>query len=120
MDARRGYATVGAARLENGHGFDRPEIKADRASHTQAKGHLEQTPGRGAEGEGEMTQGRGRVILSRAWTPEEDVRLRRLAEDGRSAAVIAERLKGSRGSVYMRMRKLGIRLRRTGRKAKGK
>jgi hypothetical protein len=61
----------------------------------------------------------GRVIPSRAWTPEEDGRLRRLAEDGRSAAVIAERLKRSRGSVYMRVRKLGIRLRRTGRKAKG-
>ena len=26
------------------------------------------------------------------WTPEEDVRLRRLAEEGRAAAVIAERL----------------------------
>jgi hypothetical protein len=48
MDARGGRATVGAAGLENGHGFDRPEIKTDRASHTQAKGHLEQTPaGRG-------------------------------------------------------------------------
>jgi hypothetical protein len=70
------------------------------------------------EGEEEMTQ--GRVILSRAWTPEEDGRLRRLAEDQRSAAVIAERLKRSRGSVYMRLRKLGITLRRTGRKVKGK
>jgi hypothetical protein len=55
MDARGGRAIVGAARLENGHGFDRPEIKTDRASHTQTKGHVEQTPtGRGAEGEGEI------------------------------------------------------------------
>jgi hypothetical protein len=37
-----GRATLGAARLENGHSFDRPEIKTDRASHTQAKGDLEQ------------------------------------------------------------------------------
>jgi DNA-binding CsgD family transcriptional regulator len=65
-----------------------------------------------------MTQ--GRVIPSRAWTPEEDGQLRRLAEGGRSAAAIAERLKRSRMSVYMRVRKLGIRLRRTGRKGKGK
>ena len=45
MDARGGHATLGAARLENGQSFDRPEIKTDRASHKQAKGHLEQTPG---------------------------------------------------------------------------
>jgi hypothetical protein len=42
MDASGGRATLGAARLENGHCFDRPEIKTDRASHTQAKGDLEQ------------------------------------------------------------------------------
>jgi hypothetical protein len=65
-----------------------------------------------------MTQGRD--IPSRRWTPEEDIRPRRLAEVGRSAAVIAERLKRSRLSVYMRVRKLGIRLKRTGRKAKRK
>jgi hypothetical protein len=64
-----------------------------------------------------MTLGRS---SSRPWTPEENGRLRRLAEDGRSAAVIAERMKRSYMSVYMRVRKLGIRLRRTGRKAKGK
>ena len=53
MDARGGRATVGTARLENGHGFDRPEIKTDRASHTQTKGHLEQTPaGRGLRAKG--------------------------------------------------------------------
>ena len=45
MDARGGHATLGAARLENGQSFDRAEIKTDRASHKQAKGHLEQTPG---------------------------------------------------------------------------
>jgi hypothetical protein len=60
----------------------------------------------------------GPLIPSTRWTPEEDGRLRRLAKDGRSAAVIAERLKRSRLSVYMHVRKLGIRLRRTGRKAK--
>jgi len=44
MDTCGGRATVGAIRLENGQSFDRPEIKTDRASHAQAKGHLEQTP----------------------------------------------------------------------------
>jgi hypothetical protein len=48
MDTCGGRATFGAIRLENGQSFDRPEIKTDRASHAQAKGHLEQTPaGRG-------------------------------------------------------------------------
>jgi hypothetical protein len=43
MDARRGRATFGAARLENGNSYGRPEIKTYGASHTQATGHLEQT-----------------------------------------------------------------------------
>jgi hypothetical protein len=73
-----------------------------------------------AEGEGEMTK--GPLIPSTRWTPEEDARLRRLVEDGRGAAVIAERLKRSRGAVHNRVRKLGITLRRgePGLKAKGK
>jgi hypothetical protein len=56
------------------------------------------------------------------WTPEEDVRLRRLAEEGRGAAVIAERLKRSRAAVYARAAKLGITLKWAGAglKAKGK
>jgi hypothetical protein len=62
----------------------------------------------------------GRVIPSRAWTPEEGRRLRRLAEDGRSAAVIAERLKRSRGAIYNCARKLGVELKRLRRKAEGK
>jgi DNA-binding Lrp family transcriptional regulator len=44
------------------------------------------------------------------WTSEEDNRLRALAEDGRSAAVIAERLKRSPSVVYKRARKLGVAL----------
>jgi hypothetical protein len=32
MDARGGRATSGAARIENGQTFDRPEIKTDRVS----------------------------------------------------------------------------------------
>jgi hypothetical protein len=43
MDARRGRATSGAARLENGQTFDCPEIKTDRVSNSQATVHLEQT-----------------------------------------------------------------------------
>src|ERR1700730_10886869 len=43
MDARGGRATSGAARIENGQTFDRPEIKTDRVSNSQATGHLEQT-----------------------------------------------------------------------------
>ena len=39
MDARGGRATSGAARLENGNSFGRPETKAHRASHTQATDH---------------------------------------------------------------------------------
>jgi hypothetical protein len=56
------------------------------------------------------------------WTPEEDHRFRALAEAGRSAAVIAERLKRSQVAIYNRAKKLGLTLRRAerGRKAKGK
>jgi hypothetical protein len=54
------------------------------------------------------------------WTPEEDVRLRRLAEEGRAAAVIAERLKRSPAAVYARATRLDITLKwaRAGLKAK--
>ena len=51
-------------------------------------------------------------IASPRWTPEEDNRLRRLAEEGRSAAVIAERLKRKVTAVWSRAEKLGIPLRR--------
>jgi hypothetical protein len=55
------------------------------------------------------------------WTSEEDVRLRRLAEEGRTAAVIAERLKRSRAAVYKRAKTIGVALKVVGRglKAKG-
>ena len=64
----------------------------------------------GAEGEGEMIK--HPRIASPRWTPEEDNRLRRLAEEGRSAAVIAERLKRKVTAVWSRAEKLGIPLRR--------
>jgi hypothetical protein len=44
MDARGGRATSGRARFENGQSFDRPEIKTDRVSNSQATVHLEQAP----------------------------------------------------------------------------
>jgi hypothetical protein len=59
MDARGGRAAFGAARLENGQSLDRPEIKTDRVSHSQATVHLEQTPAggsSGAEGEDQMSK----------------------------------------------------------------
>jgi hypothetical protein len=55
-----------------------------------------------------------------AWTPEEDARLRRLAEEGRNSAVIAERLKRTRASVLSRASTLGIAVKRSVRKAKPK
>src|SRR6266566_1946100 len=39
--------------LENRQTFDRPEIKTDRVSNSQATGHLEQTPARRAGAEGQ-------------------------------------------------------------------
>jgi hypothetical protein len=53
MDARGGRATSGAARIENGQTFNRPEIKTDRVSNSQATGHLEQTRDGRDRGEGE-------------------------------------------------------------------
>jgi hypothetical protein len=60
-------------------------------------------------------------IASPRWTAEEDNRLRALAEDVRSVAVIAERLKRSSAAVYKRARKLGVVLKMVGLglKAKG-
>ena len=46
------------------------------------------------------------------WTAEEDERLRRLANEGRSAAVISERTKRSVDAVLARANKLGIAIRR--------
>jgi hypothetical protein len=54
------------------------------------------------------------------WTPDEDARLRRLAEEGRTSAVIAERLKRSQAAIYMRAKKLGVTLKRPMREAKEK
>ena len=68
-------------------------------------------------------EGQGKVTASRTiqpWTPEEDVRLRRLAEEGRSAVVIAERLKRSPAAVYKRAKTLGVALKVVGRRPKAK
>jgi hypothetical protein len=54
------------------------------------------------------------------WTPDEDARLRRLAEEGRTSVVIAERLKRSRSSVLGRAKTLGIEVKRAVRKTKRK
>jgi hypothetical protein len=51
-------------------------------------------------------------IASTRWTPEEDDRLHRLAKEGRSAAVIAERMKRSVESIKSRAHGLGISLKR--------
>ena len=53
-------------------------------------------------------------IASPRWTAEEDNRLRVLAEGGRNAAAIAERLKRSQSAVYKRARKLGVVLKMVG------
>jgi hypothetical protein len=60
------------------------------------------------KGEGKMKQ--PPEIPGSRWTPEEDNRLRALAEDGRNAAAIAERLKRSQSAVYKRAVKLGVTL----------
>jgi hypothetical protein len=44
MDARRGRATFGTARLQDGQSLDRQEIETDSVSNSQATEHLEQTP----------------------------------------------------------------------------
>jgi hypothetical protein len=70
-------------------------------------------------------QGYGRMkqpprIAGLRWTPEDDNRLRALAENGRSAAVISERLKRSPAAVYKRAKNLGIKVVGIGLKAKRK
>jgi hypothetical protein len=52
------------------------------------------------------------LIANPRWTAEEDDRLRRLAEEGQSTAVIAERLKRKITAVWSRAYKLGISLKR--------
>jgi len=56
------------------------------------------------------------LIASPNWTMEEDARLRRLAEEGRSTAVIAERLKRGEDAVRSRATRLRISLRRIAKK----
>jgi DUF3860-like len=53
MDTRRGRATSGAARFENGQSLDRPEIEPDSVSDIEATEHLEQTQPRRDRPEGE-------------------------------------------------------------------
>lgn len=55
-----------------------------------------------------------RLIASPRWTLEEDDKLRRLAHEGRSAAVIAGQMNRSISSIYSRANKLGIPLARPG------
>lgn len=50
------------------------------------------------------------LVANPRWTPEEDDRLRRLVEEGRSALVISERLKRSQPAIYTRAKKLGVNL----------
>jgi hypothetical protein len=65
MDARGGRATSGAARFENGQSPNRPEIKTDRVSNSQATVHLEQTQARRDRAKGEeMTNMHDEVISS--------------------------------------------------------
>jgi hypothetical protein len=56
------------------------------------------------------------------WTPEDDRRFRALAAEGRSVAVVAERLKRSQEAVHKRAQKLGVTFKRVALrlKAKGK
>jgi hypothetical protein len=75
---------------------------------------------------GRPSQAKGKWMMMTAgwtiqcWTPEEDVRLRRLAEEGRGAAVITARLKRSRAAIYARAAKLGITLKWAGAGLKAK
>jgi hypothetical protein len=48
------------------------------------------------------------LVASWHWSPEEDERLRRLAEEGRSVVTIGERLKRSKGAVYKRAQILNV------------
>jgi DNA-binding Lrp family transcriptional regulator len=55
-----------------------------------------------------------RPLTPPRWTSGDDYRLRALAEDGRRASVIAERLKRSPDAVYARAKKLGAALKIVG------
>jgi hypothetical protein len=59
MDTRGGRTTSGAARLENGQAFDRPKIKTDGVSNSQATEHLEQTRASRDRAEGEEVRSKG-------------------------------------------------------------
>jgi hypothetical protein len=48
------------------------------------------------------------LIASPRWTPEEDDRLKRLAEEGATASAIAERLRRTRAAIYTRAKKLDV------------
>jgi hypothetical protein len=58
------------------------------------------------------------LIANPRWTPDEDDRLRRLIEEGRSAAVVSERLKRSQPAIYTRAKKLGINLQWKGKRGR--
>jgi hypothetical protein len=48
------------------------------------------------------------LIASPRWTPEENDRLRRLAENGATASTIAARLNRTRAAIYTRAKKLDV------------
>ena len=58
------------------------------------------------------------LVANPRWTPEEDDRLRRLVEEGRSAAVISERLKRTQPAIYTRAKKLGVNLQWKGKRGR--
>lgn len=59
------------------------------------------------------------LIASPRWMPEDDDRLRRLAQEGRSTAVIAERLKRGEDAVRSRAARLRIALKRVAKRKWG-
>jgi hypothetical protein len=120
---RRGHPRRGflfANRHRAGHALRKAETDGSRITRGAAEHGLEKSKKEmltdGLKAKGNV----GKPAHSRyALDAEEDARLRRLAKDGRGAAVIAERLKRSQGAVYNRARKLGVTLKRAAAEGKG-
>jgi hypothetical protein len=70
-----------------------------------ASGHDEAKPRQASS-----TSGKAPLVASPRWTPEEDDRFRRLADQGGTASAIAEQLKRTRAAVYTRAKRLEVRL----------
>jgi hypothetical protein len=122
MDASGGRATLGAARLENGHSFDRPEIKTNRASHSQPKEPPER-PACRARVEGEARNDLALMAPDRkqrgGWSYKEDRRLLELAKQSKSAQEIENLMNRSPNAIRKMAIRLGVSLNKN-RKAKGK